>query len=171
MNQLSSSREAKEFLISGIVEEAQREKVPLSELERKMLYFSETDWTLPDIMAVNEQFEREYDDATYEKKIARLIRNKARRLRKHDPQEFHRRMHAIHRLSREDHYILVMFHRAGISTGVISDFWKTAIFGLIAVCALAALGWLAHYVEWSTCGRWACGTAAQGAAASLSMRT
>jgi hypothetical protein len=34
--------EAKEFLISRIVTEAQRENVPLSEIERKMLYFSET---------------------------------------------------------------------------------------------------------------------------------
>jgi hypothetical protein len=49
-----SAREAKEFLISRIVEEARRENIPLSEVERKMLYFSETDWTLPDIMQVNE---------------------------------------------------------------------------------------------------------------------
>jgi hypothetical protein len=47
-----SAREAKEFLISRIVEEARRENIPLSEVERKMLYFSETDWTLPDIMQV-----------------------------------------------------------------------------------------------------------------------
>ncbi|HEX3353709.1 MAG TPA: hypothetical protein VHS34_12870 [Terriglobales bacterium] len=34
-------REAKEFLISEIVAEAQRENAPLSEVERKMLYFTE----------------------------------------------------------------------------------------------------------------------------------
>jgi len=44
MNQFSQSRDAKEFLIARIVREAQIEGVPLSEIERKMLYFSETHW-------------------------------------------------------------------------------------------------------------------------------
>jgi hypothetical protein len=45
----ASAREAKQFLVAQIADEAQREGVSLSEIERKMLYFSETDWTLPDI--------------------------------------------------------------------------------------------------------------------------
>jgi hypothetical protein len=49
---MNSAREAKEFLASQIAEEAQREQVPFSEIERKMLHFSETGWTLPDIMDV-----------------------------------------------------------------------------------------------------------------------
>jgi hypothetical protein len=53
MNRFSTAREAKEFLLAGIVAEAQRENVPLSEIERKMLYLTETGWTLPDIMEVN----------------------------------------------------------------------------------------------------------------------
>ena len=56
-----SGREAKEYLISEIVEGAQRENIPLSEVERKLLYFTESGWTLPDIMKVNEDFDREYD--------------------------------------------------------------------------------------------------------------
>ena len=63
MKRFADAREAKEYLISGIVAEAQRENVPLSEVERKMLYFSETGWTLPDIMDVNDAFDREYDQA------------------------------------------------------------------------------------------------------------
>ena len=49
------AQRAKEFLISQIVEEAQRENVPLSEVERKMLYFTETEETLPDIYEVSAQ--------------------------------------------------------------------------------------------------------------------
>jgi len=49
MTRFTSAREAKEFLVAKIAEEAQREGVPLSEVERKMLCFSETGWTLPDI--------------------------------------------------------------------------------------------------------------------------
>ena len=74
MNAFHSGREAKEFLISRIVAEAQRENVPLSEFERKMLYFTESGWTLPDMTTVCEDFDREYDQNGYEKKIASLIR-------------------------------------------------------------------------------------------------
>jgi hypothetical protein len=56
-----SGREAKGFLISQIVAEAQSENVLLSEVERKMLYFTESGWTLPDMMKVSENFDREYD--------------------------------------------------------------------------------------------------------------
>src|SRR5436309_14122782 len=80
MNAVRDAREAKEFLISKIVAEAQRENAPLSEIERKMLYFTESGWTLPDIMQVSEQFDREYDQDEYEKKIAR--RSEERRVGK-----------------------------------------------------------------------------------------
>jgi len=65
----ASGREAKKYLVERIVEEARREDVPLSEIETKMLYFSETAWTLPDILEVNETFEREYDEVEYEQKV------------------------------------------------------------------------------------------------------
>jgi hypothetical protein len=39
----------KEFLVGKINNEAQREGIALSEVERKMLYFSETYSALPDI--------------------------------------------------------------------------------------------------------------------------
>jgi hypothetical protein len=73
MDEVHDAREAKEFLISKIVAEAQRENAPLSETERKMLYFTESGWTLPDIAQVSEQFDREYNQDDYEKKIARII--------------------------------------------------------------------------------------------------
>ena len=74
MNQFAGVRDAKEFLIAKIAEQAHLEGVPLSEIERKVLYFSETEWTPPDIAKVSEAFHREYDDKEYEERIARLIR-------------------------------------------------------------------------------------------------
>ena len=82
MKAFHSGREAKEFLISKIVAEAQHENAPLSEIERKMLYFTESGWTLPDIMKVSEDFDREYDQDKYEQKIARLITKADKRIRK-----------------------------------------------------------------------------------------
>jgi hypothetical protein len=120
MTRFASTREAKEFLVAKIAEEAQREGIPLSEVERKMLHFTETAWTLPDIMEVNEQFDREYNAAEYEKKVAGLIRTARGRVQKEDPQEFSAWSEAIRILSKEDHYLLVMLDEAGAAGGLIA---------------------------------------------------
>ena len=64
------AQQAKEFLISQIIEQARRENVSLSEVEQKMLYFTEAEETLPDIYEVNEQFERETAPYTRRKSLA-----------------------------------------------------------------------------------------------------
>ena len=107
-------REAKEFLISEIVGEAQRDNVPLSEVEGKILYFTESGWTLPDIMKVSEDFDRECDQAKYEKKIAKLVTKADRRIRKGSPGDYDKWWAAIRFLQREDHYISVMIRLAGL---------------------------------------------------------
>lgn len=114
MKAFHSEREAKEFLISEIVDEAQRENIPLSEVERKMLYFTEGGWTLPDMMEVYENFDREYDQAKYEQKIARLVTKTDRRIRKGSREDYDRWWAAIRFLQREDHYISVMIRLAGL---------------------------------------------------------
>jgi hypothetical protein len=65
---------AKDFLISKVVQEAELSHQHLSEIERKMLYFTEAHPSLPDIMEVNAEFERDYDSDDYEDKIIRLLR-------------------------------------------------------------------------------------------------
>jgi hypothetical protein len=114
MGRFHSAREAKEFLISRIVEEAMRENVPLSEIERKMLYFSETDWTLPDITDVSDQFDREYDQDEYEAKITRLVSKAAKHDRKESGEQYDAWWDAIKLLEKQDHYILVMIRAAGL---------------------------------------------------------
>jgi hypothetical protein len=139
MNQFTDAREAKEFLISRIVAEAKRENVPLSEVERKMLYFSETGWTLPDIMEVNDEFDREYDQPEYEKKVSRLARNATKHMRKENPEDFRAWMAAARKLKKEDHYISVMVDDAAGSTRSVSDKWKTTVLIVIAGCVLIFL--------------------------------
>jgi hypothetical protein len=80
----------------------------LSEVERKMLYFSETAWTLPDIAEVNEAFDRECDQAEYEAKIRHLIRELRARDRKDNPEEFKAWTEAVRTLGREDYYLLAL---------------------------------------------------------------
>jgi hypothetical protein len=142
MNRFADARAAKEFLISRIVAEAKRENVPLSEIELKMLYFSETGWTLPDIMEVNDKFDSEYDQTEYEEKISGLARNEAKRLRKDNPVDFEDWISAVRKLKTEDHYISVMVDagvgRAEVSTGSISDNWKTIMLLVVVACFLVA---------------------------------
>jgi hypothetical protein len=114
MNTIRDAREAKEFLISKIVTEAQRVNAPLSEIERKMLYFTETGWTLPDIMQVSEQFDREYDQDKYEKKIAAIV-GQAYKGSVHDSREnYDKWWSAVRFLEREDHYISVLVGQADL---------------------------------------------------------
>lgn len=135
MRQFGNAREAKEFLVSSIVSEASLENVPLSEIERKELFFSETGWTLSDIMRVNEEFERNYDSGEYERKIAHLIRNARTRAERTDCEGGKSWADAIEILSEEDHYILVMIKQAGGSTRPHNDLLKLFLtaFAIIAL--------------------------------------
>ena len=136
------AQQAKEFLISQVVEQAQMDNVPLSDVERKMLYFTETEETPPDMPDVNDEFEREYDSVTYEKKIAGLLRNAFKRNRE-SPDSEYRWKQAIAALRNEDHYLLVMVDQAALSARPPGDrikLWSTgfAIVGLIAGASLVA---------------------------------
>ena len=103
-----TEHEAKEYLISRIVAQARVQGTQLSDVERKMLYFTETGWTLPDIMDVNAQFERDYDNDEYESKIAGIVRQieKTNAETGGDQQSFWD--DAVVKLSEGDHYLLVL---------------------------------------------------------------
>jgi len=103
----ATQRDAKEFLVGEILREAERQNQPLTEIERKMLYFSETDWSLPDMPEAAEIFDREYDTAKYERKIARLADAARKQV---DRSKWSA---AVERLSEGDHYLLVMVGVAG----------------------------------------------------------
>lgn len=56
-----NSDDAKQFLVSRIVDQALLEDVEFSELERKMLYYSETHPSLPDMDTVLIEFNQTYN--------------------------------------------------------------------------------------------------------------
>ena len=103
---------AKQFLISRVIEEANLETVPLSEIEKKMLQFTEVHPTIPDIIDVNDEFERNYDSNEYEKKIALLLKNARARDERESPSRKQEWEDALVALRKEDHYILVMVGQA-----------------------------------------------------------
>jgi hypothetical protein len=108
MPSFQTERQAKEHLIGRIVAEARRERVPLSEIERKMLYFTESGWTLPGILEVNAEFERDYDNEEYEQKIAGLVHEIEKQNKAAGGDEQSRWDDAVVKLSEGDHYLLVL---------------------------------------------------------------
>lgn len=106
-----SAPAAKEFVIQQIVAQAARDGLPLTEIERKMLYFSETAWTLSDMTEVSAEFDRDYDEDDYEKKIGTIVRNLELELRSNPAVE--EEWYAARQvLSSEDHYLLVLIGAA-----------------------------------------------------------
>jgi hypothetical protein len=146
MERLTKDREALDFIVSRIADEARRDGAPLSEIERKMLYFSETAWTLPDIMDVNDEFDKKYDQDAYEKRISQLIKKVISRARKQNPEEFKAWIEAIRHLRKEDRYLLVMVDQARVGSVFrpsrppwdLLKLWGT---GITVVTLFASLVW------------------------------
>jgi hypothetical protein len=100
-----NAREAKDFLVHQAVEQAALEGVPLSDLERGMMYFTESGDRPEDPLALNDAFENQYDTKTYERKISRLMAKAYRRIKKESPDKERSWNHAYRALSKGDHYI------------------------------------------------------------------
>jgi hypothetical protein len=137
---------AKEFLIAQIAEQAHLEGVPLSKTERKMLDFSETEWTLPDTAKVIERFQREHDDQQYEKRISRLIRAARKRAGTTGAPDARSWSDAIATLRNGDHYLLVLVDQAAGSERQQFTWRSVALaVSLLCVYGLAMAGLSAYF--------------------------
>jgi hypothetical protein len=149
MSRYESERDAKEYLVGEIVGEANREGTPLTEVERKMLYFSESGWTLPDMMEVNEEFERDHVNDVYERKISGLVRKITRRLEARSEEERVAWDEAVQKLRQADHYLLVLIDSDLMSaTGTArppGDFLKLVLTALVCSFGLVILFGLYEY--------------------------
>jgi len=72
MANIKGVRAAKDYLANLIAEQAEREGAPLTEVERKMLYFTEDGGLSKEMSAVNAEFDRDFDQDAYERRINRL---------------------------------------------------------------------------------------------------
>jgi len=83
-----------------------------------------------------EQFDRDYDQERYEKKIARLIKQADIRFRTENPEERNSWRAATRLVSETDHYLGVMIVRANVRPPW--DFLKLVTTAIAIVCALLA---------------------------------
>jgi len=112
-------REAKDFLVHETAKQASIEGVPLSDLEKRMMYFTESGYVPEDPIALNEEFEAQYDTDEYETKISKLLHRAYQRLGKENEQTRKAWENAIKCLRRGDHYLLVMWDLS--SSGEMRD--------------------------------------------------
>jgi hypothetical protein len=108
-----NTKQAKDFLVGQTVEQASVEGVPLSNLEKRMMYFTEFDDSCEDPIKLNDEFEALHDSEAYERKISRLLYHAYHRLREQNPTTKQMWDEAVQTLKSGDHYLLVMLRSAG----------------------------------------------------------
>ena len=135
--QLMRVRDAKDFLVAQTAEQAVLDAVPLSALEKRMMYFTETGECAEDPIALNDAFEAVYDTTTYEKKISLLMARAHRRIKRESPEKLPLWTEAFNVLSKGDHYIL-LFWRQNAFSG-FRGMWPTYLFGTLAIFGLLFL--------------------------------
>jgi hypothetical protein len=132
---------AKEYLIARIVAEAKREDVPLTEVERKMLYVSTNGWTLPDMAQVQDAFERYHHIQEYEDKVNGLIRSLCAHDRAVDKKAW---SHAVGMLGGEDHYVLSLIEASGKQDRPL---WEKLKFLVLVAVIIAGSVAVAFYIQ------------------------
>jgi hypothetical protein len=131
-----NTKQAKDFLAQQTAEQAALDNVPLSDIEKRMMYFTESDSASCDNpLRVNDEFESQYDTAKYEPKISRLLHNAYDRLKMEDPERKRMWDLAVRELRKGDHYFLVLWDIKPPTEHPRRDFFK-----LLAVSLLVAIG-------------------------------
>ena len=130
-------REAKDFLVQQTAEQAALDNEPLSDLEKRMMYFTETGHCPEDPVSLNNAFEAEYDTPTYEKKISLLMAHAYRRIKRDSPEKLRLWNDAFRVLSKGDHYILLFWRQKTI--GRFPRIWSTYVLIALAIAVMSLL--------------------------------
>jgi hypothetical protein len=107
-----NTKEAKDFLADQAAQQAALDHTPLSDLERRMMYFTESDpASCADPITLNAEFEEKYDTAEYEAKMSQLLSHAYKRLKAENPAGKLQWDEAISTLEEGDHYLLVLWRQ------------------------------------------------------------
>jgi hypothetical protein len=133
-------KQAKDFLVQQVKEQARLDGISLSDLEARMMYFTESDDSCENPLELHEEFEAKYDTAEYETKISRFLHHALGRLKDEDPEKSRIWNLAIRTLRKGDHYLLVLWDVAPTSDHPMLDFFKPIGIGvLIAIGVFIAM--------------------------------
>ena len=142
--------EAKDFIVEQVKQQAALEQVPLSDLEVRMMYFTESGEMREDFSELNDKFEAEYDTDEYEAKIAKLARRAYQRLKRENLQSVEQWDSAVEELQKGDHYLLVLIDQLQFLSPKLFtwSFWKLLGIALLALfVALIGFAILLHHQD------------------------
>ncbi len=105
-----NTKEAKDFLADQAAQQAALDHIPISDLEKRMMYFTESDpASCGEPVRLNDEFEEKYETAEYEAKMSRLLHRACKRLKAENPGGKLQWDEAISTLEKGDHYVLVLW--------------------------------------------------------------
>jgi hypothetical protein len=126
-------KEAKDFLVQQTAKQALLENLSLADLEKRMMYFSESDpASCAQPLELNDEFEAQYDTAEYEAKISGLLQHAYDRLQVQDLEAAQTWDQSVRELRHGDHYLLVLLDAVPNAPGRIKATWK----GLLALVGI-----------------------------------
>lgn len=113
-----NTTQAKDFLVGQAGQQAVLDHIPLSDLEKRMMYFTESDpASCDDPIGLHNEFEAEYDSSQYEAKMRRLLHHAYRRLKADNPGERLQWEEAVSTLEKGDHYVLMFLGKTTSTNG------------------------------------------------------
>jgi hypothetical protein len=140
-------REAKDFLVQQTAVQAQLENVPLSDLEKRMMYFTETQETEGESEPEDTDEGIEDMNYDYEAKISSLLHHAYSRLKRQKSADRELWDEAIKTLAQGDHYLLVLWRHTPyqkLSSHLFSpSFWKLFALALLVLIAIM-IGFVAY---------------------------
>jgi hypothetical protein len=121
---IHTQAEAKRFFAERAVQRARDEGVPLSDAERGMLSWSESDPELTADPQLVKQLASEMPDEEYEEKITGLLNRRFAEEIAADPGAKDAWRHALSVLNQGDHYIAIMIDRAVGARLKVKRWWE-----------------------------------------------
>jgi hypothetical protein len=131
------AKQAIDFLVTQAAQQAALEGVPLSDLEKRMMYFTEGTDRVEDPVQLNAEFEADYDTTEYETKISKLLKHAHQRLTKEDSKLTLQWNEAVSCLERGDYYILILLQ----DTKTFFRRYFLTTLTILAVLATILLAW------------------------------
>jgi len=139
-----NTKEAKDFLTDQAAQQATLDRIPLSDLEKRMMYFTESDpATCPNPIELNNEFEAQHHTAEYEAKIWRLLHYAHDRVKSESPEGTRNWNQAVRILRKGDHYLLVLWDVSPKDERPKGDSLKLLGAGLLVAAALVVGAFLA----------------------------
>jgi hypothetical protein len=136
------SKQAREFLVSRIVEESHRQHDALSDAQVKMLYFVDASPMSPDLSQVADRFADTATAQGYEAKIRRLSKQAYRYDRRNFPQDIPRWKEAIAILKWHDPDLTSMIELPRSLADVACLILTALLTIILGVCLVATTAWI-----------------------------